>query len=317
MMENTLQHCLPLIRFFSLSSEDLIQKIRPYRKLLKNQLYEELLESYLDPNSEPDGNILPPRHKNIDGIIDSKIVNLNIVSLISRWIDKIDIKSKFAYTRELYLPYEFKLLLRGSRDGFTPNKFHTLCNNIPHIVTFIKLKETEEIIGGYNPSVWKNSLPVTDYEAIANIIMPELDQEIEEFKYSTWHITNWSGLEQKIKGPEFEAGGHRWRILLYPHGNQVRDHISIYLEHDPNGAHSCVQFALVLWNPEDPTQYIYHYSCQQFTAKEPDWGFKQFYELNKLFTPSGKRTRALIENNSINITAFLRVIKNPTGDLGV
>ena len=135
-MENTLQHCLPLIRFFSLSSEDLIQKIRPYRKLLKNQLYEELLESYLDPNSEPDGNILPPRHKNIDGIIDSKIVNSNIVSLISRWIDKIDINSKFAYTRELYLPYKFKLLLRGSKDGFTPNKFHTLCNNIPHTVTY-------------------------------------------------------------------------------------------------------------------------------------------------------------------------------------
>src|SRR6266480_1250748 len=156
MMENTLQHCLPLIKFFSLSSEDLIQKIRPYRKLLKNQLYEELLESYLDPNSKPDDNILPPRHKNIDGIIDSKIVNSNVISLISRWIDKIDINSKFAYTRELYLPYKFKLLLRGSRDGFTPNKFHTLCDNIPHTVTFIKLKVTGEILGGYNPLIWNN-----------------------------------------------------------------------------------------------------------------------------------------------------------------
>src|SRR2546429_742392 len=184
MMENTLQHCLPLIRFFSLSSEDLIQKIRPYRKLLKNQLYEELLESYLDPNSEPNDDILLPRCRDIDEIIDSKIVNSNIVSLISRWIDKIDINSKFAFTRGLYLPYKFKLLLRGSKDGFAPNKFHTLCNNITHTVTFIKLKETEEIIGGYNPLVWKNSLPVTDYEAIA-------DQEIEDFKYSTWHITNW------------------------------------------------------------------------------------------------------------------------------
>jgi hypothetical protein len=154
-MESTLQHCLPLIRFFSLSSEDFFQKIHPYKKLLKHQLYEELLGSYLDANVEPSNNILLPRFYNVDGIIDSEIVNLNIISLISRWIDKIDIKSKFVYTRELYLPYKFKLLLRGSRDGFTPKKFHELCDNILCTVTFIKVKETEEIIGGYNPLKWK------------------------------------------------------------------------------------------------------------------------------------------------------------------
>jgi hypothetical protein len=155
-MENTLQHCLSLIRFFSLSSVEFIQKIHPYKKLLKQQLYEDLLNSYLNPNSKPNDNILLPRSRNIDGIIDSKIINLNIISLVSRWIDKIDIKSKFAYTRELYLPYEFILLLRGSRDGFTPKKFHELCDDKLCTVTFIKVKGTEEIIGGYNPSVWKS-----------------------------------------------------------------------------------------------------------------------------------------------------------------
>jgi hypothetical protein len=66
------------------------------------------------------------------------------------------LKSKFAYTRELYLPYEFKLLLRGSRDGFTPKKFHELCDYILCTVTFIKIKESEEIVGGYNPLKWKS-----------------------------------------------------------------------------------------------------------------------------------------------------------------
>ncbi|EXX56712.1 uncharacterized protein OCT59_029096 [Rhizophagus irregularis] len=155
-MENTLQHCLPLIRFFSLSSEMFVQKVHPYRKLLKPQLYDELFKSYLDPNAEPSNNILLPRCKNIDGIIDSKILNLYIASLISRWIDKIDIKSKYAYTRELYLPYNFQLLLRGSRDGFTPKNFHELCDDIPHTVTLIKVKGTGEILGGYNPLVWKS-----------------------------------------------------------------------------------------------------------------------------------------------------------------
>jgi hypothetical protein len=157
MMRDTLQHCLPFIRFFSLSSKDFFQKVRPYKKLLKSQLYEELLESYLNPSSEPNGDILLPRCINIDGIIDSKIVDLNIVSLISRWIDKIDIESKFAYAREFYLPYKFKLLLRGSRDGFTPKKFHELCDNILYTVTFIKVKGTEEIIGGFNPLGWKST----------------------------------------------------------------------------------------------------------------------------------------------------------------
>ena len=89
----------------------------------------------------------------------------------------------------------------------------------------------------------------------------------------------------------------------------VQDHISIYLETDPKDAHSCVQLALVLWNPESPTQFIFNHSKHRFTAKD-NWGFARFYELNKLFTPSETRTRALIENNSTNITAFVRVLKD-------
>ncbi|GBC45030.2 BTB/POZ protein [Rhizophagus irregularis DAOM 181602=DAOM 197198] len=72
------------ILFFSLSSDEFVQKIRPYKKLLNDQLYEELICSYLDSNSKPNDNILLPRYGNIDGIIDSKIVNLNIIALISR-----------------------------------------------------------------------------------------------------------------------------------------------------------------------------------------------------------------------------------------
>src|SRR5581483_6869803 len=106
-MENTLQHCLPLIRFFSLSSKEFLEKVRPYKKLLKRQLYENLLNSYLDPDSEPTDNISPPRNVKINGIIDSKIVDdLNIISTISRRIDKMVINNKFDHLRELYLPYK-------------------------------------------------------------------------------------------------------------------------------------------------------------------------------------------------------------------
>ncbi|GBC01809.1 hypothetical protein RclHR1_04340006 [Rhizophagus clarus] len=53
MMKNTLRSCLPLVRFFSLSSVEFAQKVRPYKKLSEHQLYEDLLNSYLDPNIEP------------------------------------------------------------------------------------------------------------------------------------------------------------------------------------------------------------------------------------------------------------------------
>ncbi|GBB87259.1 hypothetical protein RclHR1_01370018 [Rhizophagus clarus] len=158
MMENTLRNCIPLIRFFSLSSKEFLRKVSPYKKLLNDQIYKDLLNSYMDPDNEPNSsNIALPRNLRIDGIVDSKIINLNIASIISRWVDKVDINSKFAHLRELYLPYKFNLLLRGSQNGFSPKIFHELCDDKSNTVVFIKVKGTEEILGGYNPSIWKSS----------------------------------------------------------------------------------------------------------------------------------------------------------------
>src|SRR6266511_4820330 len=47
-MGNTLQGCLPFIRFFQLSSKDFLKKVMPYQKLLNAQLYKDLLTYYLD-----------------------------------------------------------------------------------------------------------------------------------------------------------------------------------------------------------------------------------------------------------------------------
>ncbi|GBB83227.1 hypothetical protein RclHR1_00100031 [Rhizophagus clarus] len=154
-MRNTLQHCLPLVRFFCLSSKEFSQKVRPYQKILNQQLYEDLLNFYLEPDSVSSHNIQRPRKIKVDEVICSLIVDSGIVSTISRWIDKVDVNDN--NFKELYLPYKFELLLRGSRDGFTPKRFHELCDNKSNTVTFIKVKGTEEIIGGYNPLEWKSS----------------------------------------------------------------------------------------------------------------------------------------------------------------
>ena len=141
-MKNSLQDCLPLIRLFCLTPKEFSHKVRPYQKLLNQQLYEDLLNFYLDPDSVSTYNVLRPREIKIT--IDSQIVDSNIVSTISKWIDKKVIDND--NYMKLYLPYKFELLLRGSRDGFTPKKFHELCDGKLNIVTFIKVKRTEEFL---------------------------------------------------------------------------------------------------------------------------------------------------------------------------
>ncbi|GBC11604.1 hypothetical protein GLOIN_2v1868410 [Rhizophagus irregularis DAOM 181602=DAOM 197198] len=138
-----------------LSSKEFSQKVRPYQKLFSRQLYEEIVDSFMDPDSKPNANILLPRNIKIEKIIDSKIVtNLSIVKTILRQIDKMNIRNNFAHLKE---SYKFKLLLRGSRDGFTPKKFHELCDGKSNTVILIKIEGTEEIVGGYNPLIWKSS----------------------------------------------------------------------------------------------------------------------------------------------------------------
>ena len=59
-----------LIRFFCLPSKEFSQKVRPYQKLLNQQLYEDLLNSYLESDREPTDNIPLPRNIKNYGIID-------------------------------------------------------------------------------------------------------------------------------------------------------------------------------------------------------------------------------------------------------
>ncbi|RIB22551.1 hypothetical protein C2G38_2173710 [Gigaspora rosea] len=133
-LKATLQHCLPHIRYFQIPSEDVLKKIKPYHNILEKNVWDDILAKYLAPNVPIASIILSPQH----------------IAEISSWIDR---RSKIYNTTEI--PYEFKLLLRGSRDGFTGEVFHRLCDNIPGTVVVLKIDSTNEILGGYNPLIWK------------------------------------------------------------------------------------------------------------------------------------------------------------------
>jgi len=161
-----------------------------------------------------------------------------------------------------------------------------------------------------------------EYDAFMKRHMPKNPEyETEAEVYNTWEIRDWRQLTRREHGPIFECGGHPWRILFFPYGNNV-DFASFYLEQAyeekqmPEDWYACVEFMLVLWNPKDPTIFTTHTAHHRFTADEGDWGFTRFAELRKLFSNSWEdRGRPMVEDNAANVTAYIRVLKDPTGVL--
>ncbi|KAF7559047.1 hypothetical protein G7046_g5116 [Stylonectria norvegica] len=162
-----------------------------------------------------------------------------------------------------------------------------------------------------------------DHDAMRELALPPLIDEpkvLGDFEH-TWTVENWHNLGKREHGPIFQANGTPWRILLFPHGNNI-DQCSIYLEHGfdadaiPDGWSCCLQFALVLWNPNDPSLYTHHAAHHRFTKEEGDWGFTRFVEHRRMFNvPWEGSSRPLVENDTANITAYLRFVEDETGVL--
>jgi hypothetical protein len=148
-LKNSLQHCIPFIRFYNLSYEEFLNVVLPYKKVLPKELCENLLEYFLNSENQSIKKSKPRiTTKQIN--IDSKIITFQQAKLILRWIDRLEI------TDEIEKSYKFKLLLCGSRDGFAPKKFHEICDNQSNTITIIKVKDSNEILGGYNPIAWES-----------------------------------------------------------------------------------------------------------------------------------------------------------------
>ncbi|KAM5441568.1 ubiquitin-specific protease ubp15 [Microsporum ferrugineum] len=175
--------------------------------------------------------------------------------------------------------------------------------------------------GSTSNDVDMEPLLANDYEAMMAKALPvDPDLEVEAETYHTWHIKNWTKLPRREHGPKFECAGAPWRILFFPYGNQV-EYASFYLEHGwednaPEDWYACVQFALVLWNPNHPDIYISNRASHRFNAEESDWGFTRFAELRRLFQHiHDDRGVPLVENQEACLTAYVRVVKDPTGVL--
>jgi hypothetical protein len=143
--ERILHKFIPLVRFCHISSEDNFNKVRPYEGILPKELREEILKFHMVPGYKPILNNLSWRCPSI-------LINQKHVAIIANWIDRKE--ENLRDIRVIPYKYKFNLILRGSRDGFNPAKFHSKCDNKGASIVVIKIKNSSQIIGGYNPLDW-------------------------------------------------------------------------------------------------------------------------------------------------------------------
>ncbi|KAK2768864.1 hypothetical protein FQN54_000724 [Arachnomyces sp. PD_36] len=166
------------------------------------------------------------------------------------------------------------------------------------------------------------SKPTLDHDAMMAKLIPEdPNLETHEQMHHTWRVEQWKGLGLKEYGPIFKCGGSPWQIFVFPNGNGV-DHVSMYFQHGyekgkvPVNWYNCVQFAIVMWDPTEPSKYVSSKAQHRFNADEGDWGFTKFLDLRQAVKgPLEGHDTPLIDNDEVNITAYVRVIKDPTGVL--
>lgn len=180
----------------------------------------------------------------------------------------------------------------------------------------------------------------TDQEAMKNRVFPPLEDELETLydESFTWTIDDWRALPERVHSQVETIGDFDWSVLLFPEGNRS-EHVSLYLETGPRGKSKakaeanqdqssagqaddeeedwavCARFGLVMWNPDEPSIFHASHAHHRFQPDESDWGFTKFYDLRKLFSKHANSQSALIENNKVCITAFVRIVKDPTGVL--
>ncbi|RHZ86488.1 hypothetical protein Glove_50g76 [Diversispora epigaea] len=148
-LKNTLQQFLSHIRYFQISNENFIERVFPYQQILDKKLVTDILKYSMVPNKPITSKISPPR-KIFQ--ITSSIINIEQATEIASWVDKKEVTNGANNN-----PYKFKLILRGSRDGFEKDVFWNLCDKKTNLVVVVKVKNTDEILGGYNPIGWSSN----------------------------------------------------------------------------------------------------------------------------------------------------------------
>ncbi|XP_058787289.1 ubiquitin C-terminal hydrolase 12-like isoform X2 [Vicia villosa] len=175
----------------------------------------------------------------------------------------------------------------------------------------IDQQEDEEVL------VPHADLPDNNHQPMEVVAQPEAANTVESQPVAdppqtrfTWRIDNFTRLNtKKLYSEVFVVGTYKWRVLIFPKGNNV-DYLSMYLDVAdstslPYGWSRYAQFSLAIVNQIHNKFSVRKDTQHQFNARESDWGFTSFMPLGELYDPS----RGYLVNDTLIIEAEVLVRK--------
>ncbi|RGB41558.1 hypothetical protein C1646_751982 [Rhizophagus diaphanus] len=194
-LKEILHQFILLIRFVDITFDDFNNKVKPYKGIIPNQVYEEIVEFY-NKGTFPKVNTLPPRI----GKFDSKIIKPELAKIIIKWINKED----FWISR-----YKFNLIYRSSIDGISNEIFKNKCKGRVESLVLIKVKQTNKIFGGYSDIgfnlIGVNNIMSKYYYSSNNFIFSfENDENNQNMKLS--RVINYDKAIYDYYGTGFDFG---------------------------------------------------------------------------------------------------------------
>ncbi|KAG9292161.1 hypothetical protein G9A89_005305 [Geosiphon pyriformis] len=149
-----LANCIPLVRFSNILPNQYHRHIKAFHRIFPCSLLNEL-QLHFSPNKRISFIAPPPRMNGINSVL----LKTRHLALLGHWIGRKDsnpFKDDSIVHDFRTLPYQLKLLLRGTRDGFSPSAFHNNCDNQEATVVVMKIQNNGHLIGGYNPFGWNS-----------------------------------------------------------------------------------------------------------------------------------------------------------------
>ncbi|RIB24650.1 hypothetical protein C2G38_2168076 [Gigaspora rosea] len=161
-LKTTLRNCLPHIRYFQMSSDEFIDNVQPYQQILEKNLWKDITNKFMSPNRQVSSTILPPRV-----ILTPKLPSRNTVPFST-------------------------VINEAHGDGFTKGSFWKLCDKQTNLVVVMKVKGTDEILGGYNPIGWDMLIGKEFYKRCD-----------DSFIFSLKNYTIQASILSRVKQPEY------------------------------------------------------------------------------------------------------------------
>ncbi|KAK7401183.1 hypothetical protein VNO78_12504 [Psophocarpus tetragonolobus] len=201
----------------------------------------------------------------------------------------------------------FTLYLSLSNDNPPRFQFPTMTVMMP---APIDQQEEEEVLVPHHADLPENNhqpMEVVPQPETANTVESQPVEDPPSSRF-TWRIDNFSRLNtKKLYSEVFVVGGYKWRVLIFPKGNNV-DYLSMYLDVAdssslPYGWSRYAQFSLAVVNQIHNKYSVRKDTQHQFNARESDWGFTSFMPLGELYDPG----RGYLVNDTLIVEAEVLV----------